>query len=35
MAKLMQDERMDPEKNPLPFDGMRLIYGGFEVVVDA
>lgn len=28
------DPRMDPEKNPMPFDGARLIYGGFEVVVD-
>ncbi len=35
MAKLMQDGRMDPEKNPMPFDGMHLIYGGFEVVVEA
>ncbi|WP_432256739.1 DUF1428 domain-containing protein [Limimaricola sp. AA108-03] len=28
------DPRMDPEKNPMPFDGMRLIYGGFMPVVD-
>ncbi len=28
------DPRMDQEKNPMPFDGARLIYGGFEVVVD-
>ena len=28
------DERMNPEKNPMPFDGMRLIYGGFEPVVE-
>lgn len=28
------DDRMNPEKNPMPFDGMRLIYGGFEPVVE-
>lgn len=28
------DPRMDPEKNPMPFDGTRLIYGGFEPVVE-
>jgi uncharacterized protein YbaA (DUF1428 family) len=27
------DERMDPEKNPMPFDGRRLIFGGFAPVV--
>lgn len=27
------DPRMDPEKNPMPFDGTRLIYGGFAPVV--
>ena len=31
---LMQDERMDPEKNPMPFDGMRMIYGGFDIIMD-
>ena len=24
------DPRMDPEKNPMPFDGKRMIFGGFE-----
>jgi uncharacterized protein YbaA (DUF1428 family) len=33
--KLMKDERMSPEKNPMPFDGKRLIYGGFEMIVTA
>ena len=35
MAKMkdMTDPRMDPAKNPMPFDGMRMIYGGFEPVV--
>lgn len=23
------DPRMDPRKNPMPFDGMRMIFGGF------
>ncbi|WP_288902987.1 DUF1428 domain-containing protein [uncultured Sneathiella sp.] len=27
------DPRMNPEKNPMPFDGMRLIYGGFTPLV--
>lgn len=27
------DDRMNPEKNPMPFDGMRMIFGGFEPVV--
>ncbi|WP_156839367.1 DUF1428 domain-containing protein [Novosphingobium aquimarinum] len=37
MAKIMDpsfcDPRMDPEKNPMPFDGARMIYGGFEPVL--
>jgi uncharacterized protein YbaA (DUF1428 family) len=36
-AKVMKDPRlakmMDPKK--MPFDGKRLIYGGFEILVDA
>lgn len=31
----MADPRMDPKNNPMPFDGQRLIYGGFEVIVNA
>ena len=34
MAPDFKDPRMDPEKNPMPFDGKRLIYGGFAPVVD-
>ncbi|QJQ98834.1 MULTISPECIES: DUF1428 domain-containing protein [Halomonas] len=34
MAKVMADPRLQPDVNPMPFDGKRLIYGGFEVVVD-
>lgn len=30
----MQDERMTHESNPMPFDGKRMIFGGFEVIVD-
>jgi uncharacterized protein YbaA (DUF1428 family) len=33
--KVMEDPRMRPENNPMPFDGKRLIYGGFETIVDA
>lgn len=28
------DPRMDPERNPMPFDGKRLIFGGFTPIVD-
>lgn len=28
------DPRMDPEKNPMPFDGKRMIYGGFQPLVE-
>lgn len=28
------DPRMDPEKNPMPFDGKRMIFGGFAPVVE-
>ena len=34
MKKLMADPRFNPETNPMPFDGKRLIYGGFEVIVE-
>lgn len=35
MQKMMDgtDPRMDPERNPMPFDGKRMIYGGFSPVV--
>lgn len=32
--KMMEDPRMDPTKNPMPFDGARMIYGGFAPVVE-
>jgi uncharacterized protein YbaA (DUF1428 family) len=35
MGEIMEtDERFDKEKNPMPFDGKRLIYGGFSPVVE-
>jgi len=34
MQKVMADPRSRPENNPMPFDGKRLIYGGFSVLVD-
>jgi len=33
--KLMADPAMQPDKNPMPFDGQRLIFGGFEMVLEA
>ena len=35
MKKVMSDPRLQPENNPMPFDGKRMIYGGFEVIVNA
>ncbi len=34
MPKIMEDPRLQPDVNPMPFDGKRLIYGGFEVVLE-
>lgn len=34
MAKAMQDPRMSMEPGSMPFDGKRLIYGGFAKIVD-
>ena len=31
--KVMADPRLQPDRNPIPFDGKRLIYGGFEMIV--
>jgi uncharacterized protein YbaA (DUF1428 family) len=33
MAKVMEDSRMNPQD--IPFDGKRMIFGGFEVIVSA
>jgi len=32
--KIMADPRMQPGKTPMPFDGRRMIYGGFNVMLD-
>lgn len=34
MAAVFADPRMQPHENPMPFDGKRMIYGGFVVIVD-
>jgi uncharacterized protein YbaA (DUF1428 family) len=34
MAKMMKDLRMNPETNPMPFDGKRMIFGGFSPVLE-
>ncbi|WP_425229291.1 DUF1428 domain-containing protein [Sphingomonas sp.] len=35
MAKVMADPRMQPDDTPMPFDGKRLIFGGFCALLDA
>jgi uncharacterized protein YbaA (DUF1428 family) len=35
MAAAMADERLKEGMDPMPFDGQRMIFGGFEVIVDA
>lgn len=32
--KLMADERMKPDEKAMPFDGSRMVYGGFATIVD-
>jgi len=34
MPKVMADPRLQPNANPMPFDGKRLIYGGFQTILD-
>jgi uncharacterized protein YbaA (DUF1428 family) len=33
MEKMMKDPRFSPESTPMPFDGKRMIFGGFVPVV--
>lgn len=33
--KVMADPRMKPDLSTLPFDGKRLIFGGFEMILEA
>lgn len=32
--KIMADPRMNAENNPMPFDGKRMIYGGFQIIME-
>jgi len=34
MAKMMADPRMQFDQSTLPFDGMRMMFGGFAPIVD-
>jgi uncharacterized protein YbaA (DUF1428 family) len=35
MKKVMEDPRMPSPTDPMPFDGKRMIFGGFACLVDA
>ena len=35
MPRILDDPRLDPSANPMPFDGKRMIYGGFVPIVEA
>ncbi|MFR0690657.1 DUF1428 domain-containing protein [Enterobacterales bacterium AE_CKDN230030158-1A_HGKHYDSX7] len=35
MKKFMEDARMKTEFSDMPFDGQRMIFGGFQVIVQA
>jgi uncharacterized protein YbaA (DUF1428 family) len=34
MKKAMEDPRMKWDKNAMPFDGKRMIFGGFETILE-
>lgn len=34
MEKVMADPRLQSDINPMPFDGKRMIYGGFDMIVE-
>ena len=34
MKAAMADPRMQPDTNPMPFDGKRVIFGGFVPIVE-
>jgi uncharacterized protein YbaA (DUF1428 family) len=34
MEKVVADPRMQPDNTPMPFDGKRMIFGGFEVILE-
>ena len=33
-AKMMEDPRMNMQDNPMPFDGKRMIFGGFQKLME-
>jgi uncharacterized protein YbaA (DUF1428 family) len=33
-AAVMADPRMAPDRAPMPFDGQRMTYGGFDMILD-
>jgi len=35
MHKAMVDPRLQTDINPMPFDGQRMIYGGFQMLVNS
>ena len=35
MKKMMEDPRMQADTNPMPFDGQRIIFGGFQTILEA
>jgi uncharacterized protein YbaA (DUF1428 family) len=35
MKAVMADPRLEPDTNPMPFDGKRMIFGGFVPIVEA
>jgi uncharacterized protein YbaA (DUF1428 family) len=35
MEQFMKDPRMSSQVNCMPFDGQRMIFGGFQMIVDA
>ena len=34
VKKMMEDPRMDPNATPMPFDGKRMIFGGFDLSLE-
>lgn len=34
-SKVVNDPRLQPDVNPMPFDGSRMIFGGFGMIVNA
>ena len=32
--KIMADPRMDATINPMPFDGKRMVFGGFQIIME-